>query len=200
MALLDVQVAALANMNTNYLVSGQPPRRWGNAHPNLVPYQTFKASDGWIIIAVGNDEQFRRFCQTGGQPELASDPRFVRVRDRINNRQELIPLLAHMVASRPSAQWIEQLEAANVPCGPINDLAQVFQNPQVVARGLRVDLEREDAGPVKLVGSPMRFSATPVSYKLPPPRLGEHSREVLGGLLGYDDAKIAQITAAEPEQ
>jgi len=195
MALLDVQVAAMANMNTNYLVSGQPPKRWGNAHPNLVPYQTFKASDGWIIIAVGNDEQYKRFCETGGRPELASDPRFLRVRDRINNRPELIPLLAEMVATKTSEQWIAQLEAASVPCGPINDLAQVFRNPQVLARGLRVDIEREDTGPVKLVGSPMKLSATPVSYKLPPPRLGEHTQEILGGLLGYDDDRIAQVSS-----
>ncbi len=193
MALLDVQVAMMANMNTNYLVSGQPPRRWGNAHPNLVPYQTFKAADGWIIIAVGNDEQFRRFCETGGRPELVTDPRFLRVRDRINNRDQLIPLLSEMVATKTSEQWISELEAASVPCGPINDLAQVFRNPQVVARGLRVDIEREDSGPIKLVGSPMKFSGTPVQYKLPPPRLGEHTRSVLSELLGYDDAQIEAL-------
>jgi formyl-CoA transferase len=193
MALLDVQVAMMANMNTNYLTSGQPPRRWGNAHPNLVPYQTFKASDGWIIIAVGNDEQYRRFCETGGCPELVTDPRFLRVRDRIRNRDELIPLLSRMVEQRTSQQWIDALEAASVPCGPINNLAQVFENPQVKARGLRVDIEREDAGPVKLVGSPMRFSATPVRYTLPPPRLGEHTREVLTQLLGYDEAALAEL-------
>ena len=193
MALLDVQVAMMANMNTNFLTSGQPPRRWGNAHPNLVPYQTFKASDGWVIIAVGNDEQYRRFCQTGGCPELATDPRFLRVRDRIRNRDALIPLLSRMVEARTSQQWIDALEAIGVPCGPINDLAQVFENPQVKARGLRVDIEREDSGPVKLVGSPMRFSATPVRYRLPPPRLGEHTREVLTQLLGYDAAALAAL-------
>ena len=195
MALLDVQVAMMANMNTNYLASGKVPRRWGNAHPNLVPYQTFKASDGWIIIAVGNDEQYRRFCATGGRPELSSDPRFLRVQDRIRNREQLIPLLAQMVETRPSQDWIDALEAAGVPCGPINDLAQVFRNPQVLARGLRVDIEREDAGPVKLVGNPMRLSATPVRYTLPPPRLGEHTREVLTQLLGYDEAALAEVGA-----
>ena len=198
MALLDVQVAMMANMNTNYLSSGEPPRRWGNAHPNLVPYQTFKASDGWIIIAVGNDEQYRRFCATGGRPELSSDPRFLRVQDRIRNREQLIPLLSEMVQARSSQDWIDALEAAGVPCGPINDLAQVFRNPQVVARGLRVDIEREDAGPVKLVGNPMRLSATPVRYTLAPPRLGEHTREVLTQLLGYDEAALAELDAGSP--
>jgi formyl-CoA transferase len=190
MALLDVQVAMLANMNTNFLCSGKPPRRWGNAHPNLVPYQTFKAADGWIIVAVGNDEQYRRFCEVGSRPQLHSDPRFLRVQDRIRNREALIPLLADMVAERPAARWIDDLEAAGVPCGAINDIAQVFENPQVQARGLRVDLEREDAGPVKLVGSPMRLSATPVRYTLPPPRLGEHTAQVLGELLGYSEQQV----------
>ncbi len=193
MALLDVQVAMLANMNTNYLVSGTPPRRWGNAHPNLVPYQTFKTADGWVIVAVGNDEQFRRYVESGGRPELATDPRFVRVQDRIRNRDALIPLLNDMMLTKPMTQWIDDLEAAGVPCGPINDIAQVFENPQVKARGLRVDIEREDAGPVKLVGSPMRFSGTPVQYTLPPPRLGEHTTEVLRTLLGYSDAQIAAL-------
>ncbi|HOA95302.1 MAG TPA: CaiB/BaiF CoA-transferase family protein [Quisquiliibacterium sp.] len=193
MALLDVQVAMLANMNTNYLVSGTPPRRWGNAHPNLVPYQTFKTADGWVIVAVGNDEQFRRYVESGGRPELATDPRFVRVQDRIRNRDALIPLLNDMMLTKPMTQWIDDLEAAVVPCGPINDIAQVFENPQVKARGLRVDIEREDAGPVKLVGSPMRFSETPVQYTLPPPRLGEHTTEVLRTLLGYSDAQIAAL-------
>jgi formyl-CoA transferase len=197
MALLDVQVAVLANMNTNYLASGQVPRRWGNAHPNLVPYQTFKASDGWIIIACGNDDQYRRFCEAGGRPDLHEDARFRRVQDRIRNRDELIPILADVVAARSSADWIGDLERAGVPCSPINDIAQVFENPQVQARGLRVDIEREDAGPVRLVGSPMRFSATPVRYELPPPRLGEHTSEVLRGLLGYTDEQVAEVSGGQ---
>ena len=191
MALLDVQVAALANMNTNFLASGKAPRRWGNAHPNLVPYQTFKAADGWIIIACGNDEQYRKLCEVGSRPELATDERFRRVQDRIRNRETLIPMLCEMVVSRPAARWISELEHASVPCGIINDIAQVFENPQVQARGLRVDIEREDCGPVKLVGSPIRFSATPVRYELPPPRLGEHTQEVLSSLLGYSPEQIA---------
>ena len=190
-ALLDVQVAMMANMNTNYLVSGTPPHRWGNAHPNIVPYQTFKASDGWIIVATGNDDQYRRLCEAGGHPELATDPRFARVQDRIRGRDTLVPLLIDMVGARSSAHWIDALEKAGVPCGPINDLAQVFDNPQVKARQLRIDIERADSGPVKLVANPVKYSATPAAYDLPPPRLGEHTEQVLGSLLGYDQAKIA---------
>jgi formyl-CoA transferase len=196
LALLDVQVAMLANMSTNYLVSGKPPHRWGNAHPNIVPYQTFKASDGWIIVATGNDEQYRRFCQAGERPDLATDPRFARVQDRIRSRDVLVPLLVEMVAQRTAGAWIEALEGVGVPCGPINDLAQTFENPQVKARNLRVDIEREDAGPIKLVGNPVKYSETPLAYPLPPPRLGEHTQAVLGDWLGYDDARIAAANGA----
>ncbi len=193
LALLDVQVAMLANMNTNYLVSGKAPRRWGNAHPNIVPYQTFKTADRWIIVAVGNDGQYRRFCEIGKRPELATDARFVRNSDRVRNRDELVELLAAMMAEHPADYWLESLEGAGIPCGPINDLEQVFRNPQVRARGLRIEIPRADAGPVPLVGSPLRFSATPVSYRRAPPRLGEHTAEVLGELLGYDANQIAAV-------
>jgi formyl-CoA transferase len=196
MALLDVQVAMTANMSSNYLHSGKPPRRWGNAHPNLVPYQTFRTSDGWIIVAAGNDGQWRKFCAIGGQPELCEDPRFLRVRDRIRNRDELLPLLEAMVARRSSAAWLDEMEAAGVPCGPINDLRQVFENPQVIARGMRIDIERADAGPVKLVANPIKASRTPPSYRLPPPRMGEHTDEVLASVLGWDEARIAAARAA----
>jgi formyl-CoA transferase len=184
LALLDVQVAVMANMNTNYLVSGNPPRRWGNAHPNLVPYQTFKAADQWIIVAVGNDEQFRRLCEAGGRPELSADSRFLRVQDRIRNRETLVPMLAEMIAPHTGQHWIDALERVGVPCGPINDLAQVFDNPQVKARGLRISIEREDAGPVPLVGNPVRYSRTPTVARRAPPRLGEHTDEVLREVLG----------------
>ncbi|MEZ5602755.1 MAG: CaiB/BaiF CoA-transferase family protein [Burkholderiaceae bacterium] len=190
-ALLDVQVAMLANMNTNFLVSGQSPKRWGNAHPNIVPYQAFRAADQWIVVAVGNDDQYRRFCDLGGRADLYADERFARNRDRVRNRETLVPLIAALIAQRPAAWWLEGLERAGVPCGPINDLAQVFDNEQVRSRGLRVDIERADAGPVPLVGSPLKMSATPPSYRLPPPRLGEHTGEVLRELLGYDAAAIA---------
>ncbi len=192
-ALLDVQVAMLANMNTNFLVSGQPPRRWGNAHPNIVPYQAFRAADQWIVVAVGNDDQYRRFCELAGRPELHRDERFARNSNRVRNRETLVPLIAELIGRRPAGWWLEALERAGVPCGPINDLRQVFDNEQVRARGLRVDVEREDAGPVPLVGSPLKMSATPPSYRLPPPRLGEHTAQVLRELLGYDDAAIAAV-------
>lgn len=192
-ALLDVQVAMLANMNTNFLVSGQPPKRWGNAHPNIVPYQAFRAADQWIVVAVGNDEQYRRFCELAGRSELHRDERFTRNSDRVRNRETLVPLIAELIAQHPAAWWLEALERAGVPCGPINDLRQVFDNEQVRARGLRIDIEREDAGAVPLVGSPLKMSATPPSYRLPPPRLGEHTEQVLRELLGYDDDAIAAV-------
>jgi formyl-CoA transferase len=195
LALLDVQVAMTANMSSNYLHSGVPPRRWGNAHPNLVPYQTFKAADGWIIVAVGNDGQFRRFVELGGEPSIADDPRFLRVQDRIRNRDALIPLLADMVSRRSQQAWIDGMEAAGVPCGPINDLRQVFENPQVQARGMRIEIERPDAGPVALVANPVKASRTPPTYRLPPPRLGEHTDGVLASVLGWDDARIAAARA-----
>jgi crotonobetainyl-CoA:carnitine CoA-transferase CaiB-like acyl-CoA transferase len=190
MALLDVMVAALANMNTNYLTSGKPPKRWGNAHPNVVPYQTFKASDGWIIIAAGNNDQVRRLCETGGSPQIAANPLYGSNALRIENRVAFIGEVSAMIEKRPAAQWITDLEAAGVPCGPINDLAQSFDNPQIKARGLRIDIERDDAT-VPLVGNPIRFSKTPVSYKLAPPRLGQHTEQVLRDVLKYDDQAIA---------
>lgn len=193
LALLDVQVAMLANMSTNYLASGKPPRRWGNAHPNVVPYQTFRTADGWIIVATGNDGQFKRFCELGGSPELVTDPRFVRMADRIRNREALVPLLARMVAQRDSAYWIDGLAEAGVPCGPINDLRQVFENPQVQARQMRLDLTRADADPVRLVANPIKASVTPPRYELPPPRLGEHTDAVLTRILGHSPEQIATL-------
>lgn len=193
MALLDVQVAMLANMNTNFLASDQVPVRWGNAHPNIVPYQTFATSDGHIIVAVGNDGQFKRFVATGGRPELAEDPRFATNPARVRNRDLLVPLLADMVRLRSKQQWIDDLEAAGVPCGPINNLDEVFDNPQVQARGLQLDLPHANGGTARLVGSPMRMSATPPSARLSPPTLGQHTDQVLQQLLGWDEQRIAAL-------
>jgi formyl-CoA transferase len=193
MALLDVQVAMLANMNTNYLASGNPPTRWGNAHPNIVPYQTFATSDGHIIVAVGNDGQYRRFVEVGGRPDLAADERFATNPMRVRHRDTLVPLLAEMVKTKSKQQWIDALEAAGVPCGPINNLDEVFENPQVQARGLRMDLPHPTGGAVKLVGSPMKMSATPPTYDMPPPLLGEHTEVVLKNLLGESEEAIAAL-------
>jgi len=195
MALLDVQVAMLANMNTNYLASGVAPKRWGNAHPNIVPYQTFQAADGWIIVAVGNDGQFRKFVGAGGRPELADDPRFATNPQRVAHRDVLVPIIAEMVRPRTRAQWILDLEAAGVPCGPINTLDDVFDDAQVKARGLRVDLPHPSAGEVKLVGSPIKMSATPPEAVRHPPLLGEHTDAVLGNMLGYTPEQIAALRA-----
>ncbi|KND60730.1 L-carnitine dehydratase/bile acid-inducible protein F [Candidatus Burkholderia verschuerenii] len=190
MALLDVQVAMLANMNTNFLASGKPPVRWGNAHPNIVPYQTFQTSDGWIIVAVGNDGQFRKFVEAGGRSDLADDPRFAVNPSRVRNRDVLVPILAEMVRSKGKHEWLAALEAAGVPCGPINDLGEVFDDPQVVARGMQIDLPHPSGGDVKLVASPIKMSATPVEARVHPPVFGEHTAKVLAELLGYDVRRI----------
>ncbi|MCO8580349.1 CoA transferase [Burkholderia multivorans] len=197
MALLDVQVALLANMNTNFLASGTPPVRWGNAHPNIVPYQTFQTSDGWIIVAVGNDGQFRKFVEAGGRPELADDERFATNPARVRHRDTLVPILAEMVKTRSKTAWIDALEAAGVPCGPINDLAEVFANEQVVARGMEVALPHPCGADVKLVRNPVRMSATPPDTRTAPPLLGAHTDDVLRDMLGYDDARIAALKAKQ---
>jgi formyl-CoA transferase len=195
MALLDVQVAMLANMGTNYLASGNPPTRWGNAHPNIVPYQTFATSDGHIIVAVGNDGQYRKFVEAGGRPELAEDVRFATNPMRVRHRDILVPLLAEMVRTRTKQQWIAALEAVGVPCGPINRLDEVFENPQVKARGMQVDLPHPSGAAARLVGSPMKLSATPPAYDRPPPLLGQHTDQVLQELLGETPERIAALRA-----
>jgi crotonobetainyl-CoA:carnitine CoA-transferase CaiB-like acyl-CoA transferase len=171
--------------------------RWGNAHPNIVPYQTFQTSDGWIIVAVGNDGQFRKFVDAGGRPELADDPRFATNPSRVRNRDTLVPILAAMVRERGKHAWLAALEAAGVPCGPINDLGEVFEDPQVVARGMQVELPHPTGAKVRLVASPIRMSATPPEARRHPPMLGEHTDSVLGELLGYDEARIAQLRASK---
>ena len=193
MALLDTQVAMLANMGSNYLNSGKPPKRWGNAHANIVPYQTFACADGYIIVATGNDGQYQKFVEAGGRPDLAQDERFATNPLRVQHRDVLVPLLADMVKTATRDEWIARLEAVGVPCGPINDLAEVFDNPQVKARGVAIDMDHPAAGKVKLVRSPMKMSATPALAALPPPLLGQHTDEVLRGLLGRSDGEIAAL-------
>ncbi len=195
LALLDVQVACLGNQAMNYLSTGKNPTRLGNAHPNIVPYQDFPTADGYMILAIGNDAQFARFCVAAGQPALAEDARFKTNRARVENRAELIPQLKKLTVERNTADWIAALEAISVPCGPINSLADVFADPQVQARGLKVTMPHPAAGAVSLVASPMRLSATPVEYRQPPPLLGEHTHQVLAETLGLDAAEIERLAA-----
>ena len=196
MALLDVQVACLANQAMNYLTTGTPPRRLGNAHPNIVPYQDFPTADGDLILTVGNDSQFRKFCEVAGHAEWGSDPRFVSNSQRVAHRAELIPLIRQVTVFRTTGEWVALLEAAGVPCGPVNDLAQVFADPQVLARGLRVDIPHPLAGSTPQVASPLRLSASPVQYRNAPPLLGEHSEAILRDVLGLDAGQIADLRAA----
>ena len=186
MALLDVQVAVLANQALNYLMTGVSPARLGNAHPNIVPYQTFAASDGHFILAVGNDSQFRRFCETAGCPELADDELFANNPARVANREALVPLIEARTRRRPTGRWIADLEAAGVPCGRINDLEAVFADEQVRHRGLRLDLPHAVAGTVPSVACPIQFLHAKLNLRNGPPALGEHTREVLGNLVGSD--------------
>jgi crotonobetainyl-CoA:carnitine CoA-transferase CaiB-like acyl-CoA transferase len=179
MALLDTQVAMLANLGANYLVTGIAPQRAGNAHQNIVPYQVFEVADGHMILAVGNDGQFERYCSVAGQSDLARDPRFARNVDRVRHRSILVPLLAGVMKTRTRSDWLAALEAAKVPCGPINDLADVFTDPQVIDRGMKVRLPHPLADSLELVASPMKFSRTPVHYRNAPPLLGEHVDAVL---------------------
>ncbi|WP_226503714.1 CaiB/BaiF CoA-transferase family protein [Pseudomonas sp. MWU16-30317] len=195
MALLDVQVACLANQAMNYLTTGTAPRRLGNAHPNIVPYQDFPTADGDFILTVGNDNQFRRFAAVAGQPQWADDLRFATNAARVANRALLIPLIRQATVFKTTAQWVEVLEQAGVPCGPINDLAQVFADPQVLARELAISLPHALAGCVPQVASPLRLSETPVEYRRAPPLLGEHTEEVLARLLGLSTAQVAQLHA-----
>ncbi|MDW8468664.1 MAG: CaiB/BaiF CoA-transferase family protein [Burkholderiales bacterium] len=195
-ALLDTIVAFCANQAVSYFVSGRVPIRWGNAHPQVVPYEVFPVADGHVILAVGNDAQFERFCKVAGRPELAEEPRFRTMSQRIVHRAELVPIIREIMRTRTKREWIEALEAANVPCGPINDMKEVFEDPQVRHRRLRVDMPHPSGAAAPLVASPLRLSKTPVEYRLPPPLLGEHTEDVLKRLLGKTDAEIAQLRRA----
>jgi crotonobetainyl-CoA:carnitine CoA-transferase CaiB-like acyl-CoA transferase len=197
LALLDSQIALLAYQNTNYFSTGKPPGRIGNLHPNIVPYQPFRAKDGEVILACGNDNLYRRFCDAAGCPELAADPRFASNGKRVENRKELTRLLGEIFQKRTKKEWVELLDAAGVPNGPINDIAQVFAEPQVRARGVKIELEHAAAGKLPMVASPMRFSGTPLEHKLAPPLLGQHTDEVLQEVLGIGAAQIAALRAEE---
>jgi crotonobetainyl-CoA:carnitine CoA-transferase CaiB-like acyl-CoA transferase len=194
-ALLDTTVAMMAVMDMNYLIGGAPPRRVGNAHQNIVPYEVFRCADGHLILAVGNDSQFAKFCDVAGKPGWARDPRFARNVDRVKSRALLVPLVAEVIATRAQRAWLAALEAVGVPCGPINTLDQVFADPQVIARGMRLDLPHPLAGTVPQVGNPLKFSATPVGYECAPPLLGAHTAGVLKERLQLSDADIAALNA-----
>jgi crotonobetainyl-CoA:carnitine CoA-transferase CaiB-like acyl-CoA transferase len=192
MALLDTQVGWLANQNLNYFVSGQVPKRWGNAHPNLAPYQAFPTADGNIILAIGNDTQFRRFCALAGLG-IGDDPRFADMRSRLAHRDVLIEQVAAAMRTRTTAAWMEILEAGGIPCGPINTIDQVFRDPQVIERELRFDLPHPVAGTVPQVKNPIRFSRTPIEYERAPPTLGQHTQDVLQDLLGLSPEQVAAL-------
>ncbi len=193
MALLDVQVATIANMNMNYLCSGKVPGRQGNAHANIVPYQVFNAADGELILAVGNDTQFAKLCAVLGCPEIASDERYAKNANRVRHRDALLPLLQQRLVTRSVAQWVDVLQPEGVPCGPVNSLAQTFANPQVIHRQMRVDLRHPLAGSVPSVANPIKFSGTPIQYGDAPPTLGQHSDQVLKEYVGLSDAEIEAL-------
>ena len=196
-ALLDTQIAWLVNEGTNYLLSGRVPRRLGTEHPNIVPYKTFESADGYVILAVGNDSQFQRWCHFADAPDLASDPRFATNSLRIQHRTELYALMPAVMRRKTTNEWVEGLAAVGVPCGPVNSLDQVFADPQVQARRMRLDMPHASAtaGSVPLIANPLKMSATPPSYRHSPPTLGQHTDEVLHEL-GLGEADIAELRAA----
>ena len=199
MALLDTQVAMLANLGANYLVSGNVPGRMGNAHQNIVPYQVFEvapAPDGskdHVIIAVGNDSQFRKYCDVANVPELGLSPLFALNRDRVTNRSQLVPILEGLMRTRSKADWLASLEAAKVPCGAINNLGEVFADPHIQSRDMVTHWQHPHQSDLRLVSSPIKLSATPVRTDLPPPLLGQHTDEVLRSVLNYPDAKLSEL-------
>ncbi len=196
--MLDTTVAMLSIMGANYLATGEVPPRLGNSHPNITPYQSFKTADGDIILAVGNDGQFERFCDFAGVPELVADERFASNGARVRNRDALVPMIEEIIVTQPSAHWLEGLEARSVSCGPINRLDAVFDDPQVEARGMRLKMPHPAAGDagVELIASPLKLSATPPSYRHSPPLLGQHTEQVLSELLEISEAEISELREA----
>jgi len=203
-SLFDSQLGMLANVASNYLVSGNLPKRYGNAHANIVPYQSFQASDAWFVVAVGNDKQFEKLCELIGSTgilrdnsELVNDPRFRLNSERVKNREDLIAVLKPTFLEKTASEWLSMLEIAGIPCGPIKTLDKVFAEPQVEAREMLIHMEHSEIGDLRLVGSPLKFSDTPVDYRLPPPRLGEHTEEVLRELLGYTAEQIYNLQSRD---
>lgn len=195
-ALLDSCVAFLANQAMNYFATGESPRPLGNAHPNIVPYQTFKTSDGALILACGNDNLFNKFCDVAGCQHLAKDPRFSTNGERVRNRDAITRLLNEIFLKRPTKEWVKLLDDAGVANGPINTIEKVFEEQQVLARGMKIELPHAAAGKVPLVASPMKFSGTPIKHEVPPPVLGQHTDEILSGVLKKSETEIAKLKAA----
>jgi len=195
MSLLDAQVAVMGNQALGYLISGNEPRRMGNAHISIVPYQTFASKDGHLILAIGNDGQFARFCAAVGRGDLSADDRFTTNPARVTHRGSLIPVLEEIMRTRTTDQWVELLEANSVPGGPINGMKRVFENEQVVARNMSKNIVRDNGEAMPTVASPMHFSKTKVGYNRPPPKLGEHTREVLDEILKLEPSEIARLKA-----
>ena len=195
MALLDTQVSWLANEGLNHLVSGKTPVRQGNAHPNIVPYDVFACADGFVILAIGNDGQFSKFCAFAGRPELSADPRFATNPARVANRVELTRIMNEVTGAKSQRHWVEGLAGAGVPCSPVNDIAQVFEDPQVKARGMRIEMAHASGVSVPLIASPIKMSKTPPAYRRAPPTCGQHTDEVLGEVLGLDTAAVADLRA-----
>ncbi len=194
-SLLDAQVSWLINQGVAYLVSGNVPGRLGNGHPTIVPYETFPAADQSFIIAVGNDSQFQKFCNVAGAPQLGSDPLYARNADRVRNRRQLIPLIRRLTIEKTAAEWIRLLEEAGVPCGPVNDLGQVFSDPQIQERGMRITLPHPLGGEVDLIGSPIKMQKTPVRYDRPPPLLGADTQDILSRHLGLKPEDLSELAA-----
>jgi formyl-CoA transferase len=192
-SLLEAEVASLINVGSNYLIAGTTAKRWGNAHPSIVPYQSFKTADGYLVIGVASEGIWQRFCEAIGKTEMADDPRFAKNADRVDNRASLIAILREMFRSRDNEHWLKLLNEAKVPCAPIQTIDQVFAAPQVRHREMLVEVEHPTAGTLRMAGIPVKFSATPASVRLPPPLLGEHTDEVLSSWLGMNDQEIADL-------
>lgn len=195
LSLLETQVAVLINQASNYLLAGIIPKRSGSLHPSIVPYQAFRAKDIYVTVGAGNDDIFRRLCGALGVPEVAEDPRFKTNPDRVKNRASLEEILQERLKTKTAAEWFQILSLAGVPCGPVNTLDRVFQDPQVLHRGMVQEIDHPRAGRIRLVGVPVKFAETPAEVRTPPPLLGEHTEEILRGLLGYDRAEIERLRA-----